>query len=124
MKNMNLKEALEIIAKGEDTAKIAEIREFARINVETRTLKKVVNSSTTVTTTTKKETVKEVKKTTIVEEEVKKEVVIVDITPIDKPSDRFDIECYMNYREYVLERGGKPSLRDYFKAVEYYESRA
>lgn len=62
--------------------------------------------------------IEEVKGIDIVEEPV------VEIAPIDKPSDRFDIEDYMLYREYVLERGGEPSIRDYFKAIEYYKSRA
>lgn len=58
-------------------------------------------------------------------EEVKEiEEPIIEIVPIEKPSDKFDIEDYIRYREYVLERGGEPSIRDYFKAVEYYKSRA
>ena len=51
-------------------------------------------------------------------------VKIVDITPINKPSDRFDIEDYMLYEEYMIANGGVPSIEDYFKAIEYYKSRA
>ena len=49
---------------------------------------------------------------------------IVDITPINKPSDRFDIEDYMLYEEYMIANGGTPSIEDYFKAIEYFKSRA
>lgn len=45
---------------------------------------------------------------------------VIEITPINKPSDRFDIEDYMQYREYILNNGGEPSISDYFKAIEYY----
>ena len=51
-------------------------------------------------------------------------VKIVDITPINKPSDRFDIEDYMLYEEYMIANGGTPSIEDYFKAIEYFKSRA
>ena len=51
-------------------------------------------------------------------------VKIVDITPISKPSDRFDIEDYMLYEEYMIANGGTPSIEDYFKAIEYFKSRA
>lgn len=60
--------------------------------------------------------------------EEKEEVVVnepvVDITPISKPSDKFDIEDYMLYEEYMIANGGVPSIEDYFKAIEYYKSRA
>ena len=60
--------------------------------------------------------------------EAKEEVVVnepvVDITPISKPSDKFDIEDYMLYEEYMIANGGVPSIEDYFKAIEYYKSRA
>lgn len=49
---------------------------------------------------------------------------VIDITPIDKPSDRFDIEDYLLYEEYMISNGGVPSIEDYFKAIEYYKSRA
>lgn len=49
---------------------------------------------------------------------------IVEITPINKPSDRFDIEDYLLYEEYMIANGGVPSIEDYFKAIEYYKSRA
>lgn len=51
-----------------------------------------------------------------------KQAEIVEIIPITKPSDRFDVEDYIRYREYVLERGGEPSVGDYFTAVEYYKN--
>lgn len=51
-------------------------------------------------------------------------VEIVDITPINKPSERFDIEDYILYEEYMIANGGIPSIEDYFKAIEYYKSRA
>lgn len=62
-------------------------------------------------------------------EEVKQEEVVetqqaevLELIPITKPSDRFDVEDYIRYREYVLERGGEPSIGDYFIAVEYYKN--
>lgn len=51
-----------------------------------------------------------------------KQAEIVEIIPITKPSDRFDVEDYIRYREYVLERGGEPSIGDYFTAIEYYKN--
>ena len=51
-----------------------------------------------------------------------KQAEIVEIIPITKPSDRFDVEDYIRYREYVLERGGEPSVGDYFTAIEYYKN--
>ena len=51
-----------------------------------------------------------------------KQAEIVEIIPITKPSDRFDVEDYIRYREYVLERGGEPSVEDYFIAIEYYKN--
>ena len=60
-------------------------------------------------------------------EEVKQEEVVetqqaevLELIPITKPSDRFDVEDYLLYKEYVLERGGKPSIEDYFNAIAYY----
>lgn len=47
---------------------------------------------------------------------------IVEIIPINKPSDRFNVEDYLQYKEYVLERGGVPSIEDYFIAIEYYKN--
>ena len=49
---------------------------------------------------------------------------ILEIVPITKPSDRFDVEDYILYREYMIKHGGQPSVKDYFKAIEYYKSRA
>lgn len=121
MKNMNLKDALEIIRKGKDAAKIKEIRDYMRIDMNTRALKKVSNDTTVYT----QEVVEEVVMEEVVQEMVEEMVEeIIEITPINKPSDRFDVEDYIRYRDYVLENGGKPSIRDYFKAVEYYKSRA
>lgn len=57
-----------------------------------------------------------------VEVEQPKEAEILELIPITKPSDRFDVEDYLLYKEYVLERGGKPSIEDYFIAVEYYKN--
>ena len=56
--------------------------------------------------------------------EITEETKIVDITPINKPSDRFDVEDYILYEEYRIANGGVPSIEDYFKAIEYYKSRA
>lgn len=56
--------------------------------------------------------------------EITEEIKIVDITPINKPSDRFDVEDYILYEEYMIANGGVPSIEDYFKAIEYYKSRA
>lgn len=48
---------------------------------------------------------------------------IIDITPIDKPSDRIDMDDYILYSEYMIENGGTPSIEDYFKAIEYFKNR-
>lgn len=56
--------------------------------------------------------------------EITEETKIVDITPINKPSDRLDVEDYILYEEYMIANGGVPSIEDYFKAIEYYKSRA
>lgn len=56
--------------------------------------------------------------------EITEETKIVDITPINKPSDRFDVEDYILYEKYMIANGGVPSIEDYFKAIEYYKSRA
>lgn len=56
--------------------------------------------------------------------EITEETKIVDITPINKPSDRFDVEDYILYEEYMIANGGTPSIEDYFKAIEYFKSRA
>lgn len=45
---------------------------------------------------------------------------IVEITSIDKPSDRFDVEDYIRYEEYMISNGGVPSIKDYFEATAYY----
>ena len=61
---------------------------------------------------------------TEVKVEITEKTKIVDITPINKPSDRFDVEDYILYEEYMIANGGVPSIEDYFKAIEYYKSRA
>lgn len=58
---------------------------------------------------------------------IKEEIIeepITEIVPINKPSDRFDVEDYALYREYMIANGGEPNIEDYFKAIEYYKSRA
>ena len=57
-------------------------------------------------------------------EEVIVEEPIVEVVSIEKPSERFDIDDYIRYQEYMIKHGGKPSVSDYFKAIEYYKSRA
>ena len=120
MKNMNLKEALEIIGKGKDAAKIAEIREYMRIDVNTKSLKKAVNNTPVIEV----EEVKPVVRPVV--EEVR-QAEVVEIIPINKPSDRFNVDCYIAYREYVEEYGQEegivPSMEDYFNALEYYKAR-
>ena len=59
-----------------------------------------------------------------IKEEVVIEEPVMEIVPINKPSDRFDVEDYELYREYMIANGGEPSIEDYFKAIEYYKSRA
>lgn len=66
------------------------------------------------------ETVEEVNTSVNKEDHVKE---IIDITPIDKPSDRIDIDDYILYSEYMIENGGTPSIEDYFKAIEYFKNR-
>ena len=62
---------------------------------------------------------------TRVVEKVEQVEEVVEIIPINKPSDRFDIDCYVAYREYVLKEGkrfGKvPTMVDYFEALAYYK---
>lgn len=96
---------LEAIAMGGD------VYDLLGVNRETKLLKK--RATVTIQATIEVE-----------KEEIVSIAEVVDITPLNKPSDRFDIDDYERYREYVLENGGQPSLRDYFKAVEYYKSRA
>ena len=98
---------LEAIAMG------GNVYDLLGVDRETKTLKKRV--STVGNLAIKKE------KDTIIESTVEE---VVDITPIDKPSDRFDIDDYILYREYMIANGGVPSIEDYFKAIEYYKSRA
>ena len=98
---------LEAIAMG------GNVYDLLGVDRETKTLKRRV--STVGNLAIKKE------KDTIIESTVEE---VVDITPIDKPSDRFDIDDYILYREYMIANGGVPSIEDYFKAIEYYKSRA
>lgn len=62
---------------------------------------------------------------TRVVEKVEQVEEVVEIIPINKPSDRFNIDCYVAYREYVLKEGkrfGKiPTMEDYFEALAYYK---
>ena len=64
---------------------------------------------------------------TRVVEKVQQVEEIVEIIPINKPSDRFDIDCYVEYRAYVLKEGkrfGKvPTMEDYFEALAYFKAR-
>lgn len=69
---------------------------------------------------TVEETIEEVNTSVNKEDHVKE---IIDITPIDKPSDRIDIDDYILYSEYMIENGGTPSIEDYFKAIEYFKNR-
>ena len=87
------------------------------VNRETKQLRRSVN--TVVGSNALVEAIKE-EKNTVIESTIEE---VVDITPIDKPSDRFDVEDYILYREYMIANGGVPSIEDYFKAVEYYKSR-
>lgn len=50
---------------------------------------------------------------------VEEVVEVAEIKPINKPSDRFDVDDYMEYREWKIELGGVPSIEDYFNAVDY-----
>ena len=63
---------------------------------------------------------------TRVVEKVEQVEEVVEIIPINKPSDRFNIDCYIAYREYVLKEGkrfGKiPTMEDYFEALAYYKN--
>ena len=61
---------------------------------------------------------------TVEEIAVEVEEPVLEIVSINKPSDRFDIDDYIRYQEYMIKHGGKPSVSDYFKAIEYYKSRA
>lgn len=70
------------------------------------------------------EAIKETKGPEIVVTEEPKIAEVVNVEPINKPSEKFDVEDYILYREYVIANGGKPSVEDYFKARAYYESRA
>ena len=49
---------------------------------------------------------------------------VLEVVSVKKPSERFDIDDYIRYQEYVRKHGGEPSVSDYFKAIEYYKSRA
>ena len=98
---------LEAIAMG------GNVYDLLGVDRETKTLKRRV--STVGNLAIKKE------EDTIIESTVEE---VVDITPIDKPSDRFDIDDYILYREYMIANGGVPSIEDYFKAIEYFKSRA
>ena len=90
--------------------------ELIGVNRETKQwIKRSVN--TVVGSNVLVQTIEEVKVQEVVIEEP-----MVEMVPITKPSDRFNVEDYLRYKEYVLERGGKPSIEDYFIAVEYYKN--
>ena len=55
---------------------------------------------------------------------IEEEAKVIEYMPINKPSDRFDIDDYIAYQEYMIKHGGVPSIEDYFKAIEYYKNRA
>ena len=110
-KDVTLLEAMRITGK--------DAYDLIGVNRETKQLiRRSVN--TVVGSNALVEAIKE-EKSTIIESTVEE---VVDITPIDKPSDRFDIDDYILYREYMIANGGVPSIEDYFKAIEYYKSRA
>jgi hypothetical protein len=52
---------------------------------------------------------------------IEEEAKVIEYMPINKPSDRFDIDDYIAYQEYMIKHGGVPSIEDYFKAIEYYK---
>ena len=96
---------LEAIAMG------GNVYDWLGVDRETKTLKKRVSTVGNLAI-----------KEDVIEETIEEHV--VEISPIDKPSDRFDIYDYILYREYMIANGGVPSIEDYFKAIEYYKSRA
>ena len=93
--------------------------ELIGVNKETKQL--IKRTTSTIGSNALEKEIKEI-------EEIKEEskvtnttnTTIVDITPIDKPSDRFDIEDYIRYEEYMKSNGKKPSMKDYFEAIKYY----
>ena len=107
-KDISLLEAMKLTGK--------DAYELIGVNRETKQwIKRSVN--TVVGSNVLVQTIEEVKVQEVVIEEP-----MVEMVPITKPSDRFYVEDYLRYKEYVLERGGKPSIEDYFIAVEYYKN--
>lgn len=107
-KDISLLEAMKLTGK--------DAYELIGVNRETKQwIKRSVN--TVVGSNVLVQTIEEVKVQEVVIEEP-----MVEMVPITKPSDRFNVEDYLRYKEYVLERGGKPSIEDYFIAVEYYKN--
>ena len=107
-KDISLLEAMKLTGK--------HAYELIGVNRETKQwIKRSVN--TVVGSNVLVQTIEEVKVQEVVIEEP-----MVEMVPITKPSDRFNVEDYLRYKEYVLERGGKPSIEDYFIAVEYYKN--
>ena len=112
MKNLNLNKdvtLMELAQKGVD------LYSLLGVDRETKCLKR-----TTSNLAIKEEYIEENKEEVIETKPAK----IIEIVPITKPSDRFDIEDYILYREYMIKHGGQPSVKDYFEAIEYYKSRA
>lgn len=110
-KDVTLLEAMRITGK--------DAYDLIGVNRETKQLiRRSVN--TVVGSNALVEAIKE-EKNTVIESTIEE---VVDIAPIDKPSNRFDIDDYILYREYMIANGGVPSIEDYFKAIEYYKSRA
>lgn len=101
---------LEAIAMG------GNVYDLLGVDRETKMLKRTTNNLAVKIDTVEEEVEYEVEEVT--------QVKIIEYIPITKPSDRFDIEDYIRYQEYMIKHGGNPSVEDYFKAVEYYKSRA
>ena len=94
------------------TATVTNIATKLEVKEVVNTVKVAVNSDVVVNTVTKEVV------------EVAPVAPVVDITPINKPSDRFDIDDYIAYHEYMIKHGGKPSVANYFQARAYYIDRA
>ena len=110
MKNLNLNKdvtLMELAQKGVD------LYSLLGVDRETKYLKR--------TTSNLAVKLEEVKQEEVVETQ---QAEVLELIPITKPSDRFDVEDYILYREYMIKHGGQPSVKDYFKAIEYYKSRA
>lgn len=85
------------------------IKRSTNTTIGTNALENIVDKSTNNESTTNESTTKNNNKDNV-----------VDITPLEKPSDRFDVEDYIRYQEYMQSMGKKATIKDYFEAVEYY----